>query len=360
MISVIVIVAVVCIGALQLYWSKVSQENVKAYRNCDMKLAGPDEKIMFTSIIRNHLFLPVMYANYFESYPMEADVVIEKGQKQGQVSRTSFYQNVQYRMYMMPHSIFHGRVAVSFKKRGVYNVDKYYVETGDVLGFKTNVTSREHENQIVVMPRCCKDDIVIQALGGFLGDISVRRFILEDPVLTIGFRDYTGHEPMKNISWVQTARNSQLMVKQFDHTVDANVGVVLLYEELLDKDSMEDCLEITRLVCEKLEERHIPYAFYSNGDVIEVEEGLGRGHLHTIMRGLGATHTFVYCAMEEVIDKIKRNNRANRSYIVISPELKPEKKAKLKEIERYSDVMPLYLQGNGERFLKHQQEVGLW
>ena len=49
-------------------------------------------------------------------------------------------------------------------------------------------------------------DSSADVLSGFLGDVSVRRFIYEDPVLTTGFREYTGREPMKHISWTQSAR----------------------------------------------------------------------------------------------------------------------------------------------------------
>ena len=71
----------------------------------------------------------------------------------------------------------------------------------------------------------------------------MNRFIMEDPVLRLGYRDYTGREPIKQISWTQTARMGRMMVSCQDYTVERTVTVMLnrtqlrtqfyLYAELL-------------------------------------------------------------------------------------------------------------------------------
>ena len=81
---------------------------------------------------------------------------------------------------------------------------------------------------------------------------------MEDPVLTIGYLDYTGREPMKKISWMHSAKVGKLMVKNSDYTVDANAAIVLNLASGSAKEK-EKCLEIVRTVCEKLEEEKIPY-----------------------------------------------------------------------------------------------------
>ena len=53
------------------------------------------------------------------------------------------------------------------------------------------------------MPRRAASPSFDMLLGGMIGDISVNRFIFEDPMLTIGFSDYTGREPMRDISWTR-------------------------------------------------------------------------------------------------------------------------------------------------------------
>ena len=55
----------------------------------------------------------------------------------------------------------------------------------------------------------------------------MRRFILDDPSLLVGYREYTGREPMKQISWNQTAKTGRLTVRQNDHTTDRIAMVIV-------------------------------------------------------------------------------------------------------------------------------------
>ena len=150
---------------------------------------------------------------------------------------------------------------------------------------------------MVVAPREAEDQRLTDVLSGFLGDVSVRRFIHEDPVLTTGFREYTGREPMKQISWTQSARGRGLVVKNFDHTAEPRVSVLLNAdtqagnrEELLEK-----CCSMARTVCRILEEQGVPYDFATNADLAgaigggsrEVGEGLGASHFTAVLDCLG-------------------------------------------------------------------------
>lgn len=169
--------------------------------------------------------------------------------------------------------VFTGRLINSFSlpKRGVYRGGRYFIETGDFLGFRSYVRSEKLSSKITVMPRKCEDEQVIRALGGYIGDISVRRFIIKDPILNICFREYTGHEPMKMISWPQSVRAGKLMVKNNDYTVDMNVAIVLnMYTG--SNAEKEKCLEIVRTVCEQIEANRVPYSFFCNGDIREKKE----------------------------------------------------------------------------------------
>ncbi len=64
--------------------------------------------------------------------------------------------------------------------------------------------------------------------GALLGDISVRRWIVDDPpLMTIGIREYTGNEPERYIHWPSSMKHNKLMVKNFDFTTDNSVLIAL-------------------------------------------------------------------------------------------------------------------------------------
>lgn len=57
-------------------------------------------------------------------------------------------------------------------------------------------------------------------LGGFLGELSVNRYLYEDPILTAGYRSYTSGDPMRSIAWKQSVQGQGLMVKKWDYTTE--------------------------------------------------------------------------------------------------------------------------------------------
>lgn len=203
------------------------------------------------------------------------------------------------------------------------------------------------------MPRPWEDPQMALTLGGYLGEISVRRFLFEDPVLTIGVRDYTGSEPLKQIAWKQTARAGKLQVKNYDYTVDVNVTVLLNLEGL--PAEQESCFRIARTVCETLERRRIPYEFCGNGDLFGprgelnwYSEGLGAQHYRTLMYALGQSRGLVYHSFVQMAERCRRRGRRSCGYIVITPPLRQQDQEALRTLRRLSETEPCLLIGRAE------------
>ena len=170
----------------------------------------------------------------------------------------------------------------------------------------------------------------VTALGGFLGDISVRRFLMEDPVLTLGFRDYTGTEPQKAISWKQSARLNRLVVKRYDYTLEPSVTVLLNVEcrgEDADAKLIERAFSLARSVCELLEGKRIKYDFITNATTAgalglwsSVTEGLGSAHLGAILEGLGRATYDRTEPFEATVKRAARRAEAGRSHVIVTPQ----------------------------------------
>ena len=172
--------------------------------------------------------------------------------------------------------------------------------------------------------------LLAMLLGGMIGDISVNRFIFEDPMLTIGFSDYTGREPMRDISWTQSARLGRMMVKNYDHTLDLSATVILNVEYPKDIDFrpelIEKCFSAGRTVCEALEAKRIKYGVLTNatssgalGLWSQVGDGLGRSHLMSILEGLGRATYSCTMPFSRLADLASRKNEDGRYYVVITP-----------------------------------------
>ena len=310
----------------------------------DMRLVEPGEEITMSSQLANSARFPVMYINLSESLFPESKVNEEESWISTHLTRGIDSLSAKYRLYLLPDQKFSKQIHFSLPRRGVFNNLKYYLEVGDFLGFRSEVKTYPQKGEIVVMPRYSDNEKELETLGGFIGEISVRRFILEDPVLTIGVRDYTGREPLKNISWYQSARMGKLQVKKPDYTVDTNVAI-LLDMESNDKEALEECLRLVRSACQQLEDKHIPYSFLSNGDTGQLTEGMGKIHINSIMERLGRSRLFCVEPFNSYVEKCLRDNHDNRSYIVITADVTDRNEWGIRQLQRYSDHEICILKG---------------
>ena len=354
MISLFVLLLGAVVLAIQFRHARSCLKHLVYQNELDRELAEPDQIVTLSSSVRNLGNVPAFYVNLLEALPATARLEEDERWRRLHLQQVLSEPCCTSKLFLLPHRRYTRQVRFSLPDRGSYSFGKYYVAVGDFLGFRTQCKSGEIGRKIVVMPRRWEHPGLALTLGGYLGDISVRRFLFEDPVLTIGVRDYTGSEPMKQISWKHSARSGSLMVKNFDYTVDANVTVLLN----LDGGSAADrecCFRITRSVCEILERRHIPYEFYGNGDLRSPQgelnwlaEGLGSRHFRALMYALGQSKGRSLFSFPRMVENCMKKRRRSRGYIVVSPPLRQEDREALRALRRAAETEPCLLIGAAE------------
>jgi len=252
-------------------------------------------------------------------------------------------------LYMMPRQRLTRRTPFSMEKRGRYVFLGAELGGGDFLGFSERRKRADAEQEVIILPKRL-DSLDVSALpGGLLGDMSVNRFIHEDPMLTLGFREYTGREPMKLISWTQSARMGQMMVKNLDHTMERTATVLLNMDTFAfgtyGEELMEKSFSLARGVCEALEDARIPYTFLTNaalaganGMTGEVGDGLGKAHLQPILEALGRATYENTGRVWSLVDRASKMSGEGRSHILITPMRNDLERAELENLERRAGV----------------------
>ena len=240
-------------------------------------------------------------------------------------------------VYLMPRQRLTRRTAVSMPERGWYTFNGATLLGGDFLGLREKALRVELEREVVVLPRPSQSPEISRILGGFTGDTSVQRFILEDPMLTMGFHEYTGHEPMKQIAWGLSAKVGSWMVRTYDHTVERVATVILNVDTFAfgtyGHNRLEQCYSMARALCEALEAQRVPYSFLTNiqpeGSAIsgEVSDGLGEAHLKPILEILGRAGYEAREKQAALMDRAAKRAERGRKIILITPvrdDLHPE------------------------------------
>lgn len=158
--------------------------------------------------------------------------------------------------------------SISFEKRGVYSFPSGLLRRGDFLGLKEKIKTLEPDCSVMIYPRAAESEAVRAALSNFCGELQAERWLIRDPILTLGIREYTGNEPMKTISWSQTAHRGELTVKEFDYTREVSCAVLLnTYGAWMKEDYPDRCCSLARAVCENLAESGISLEFFTNSQL---------------------------------------------------------------------------------------------
>lgn len=163
-------------------------------------------------------------------------------------------------------------------KRGVYKLHGCEMLMSDFLGFYNPKDTKVVDKEIVVYPSRLENNEFNMVLSSIMGRISVKKNIFEDPTLILGYRDYTGIEPLKSISWSQTAKRGNLIVKQYDCTQEPYVIIVLdsSYKNDFGRTHryLEGCYSIVRGMSEVLMEKGISYMFITNNKLVGENNGI--------------------------------------------------------------------------------------
>lgn len=333
----ILVIFLILLGVAQFFWARLSAEKLHIRCFADHILAEPEEVVAWKAEVENRGLLPILFVRLREDFPNAAKLHADETWME--LHRIDSFQrwHIEEKFSQMPRQRSKRTLRISFADRGVYEIGRYHLAAGDLLGFSEYGFSGPG-TELVIMPRRSENMGAIQALGGFLGDISVRRYILEDPILTVGFREYTGREPMKAISWTRTAAAGTMQVKQYDYTAEQTVQV-LLNVEGASEEALEECFRLTRSVCETLERRKIPYAFRTNGNlpgpvgkVFYLADGLGSTHLSTILYGLGKADSTCFFSLRYLVTNTLSHRRSNEAYILITPRPDDQAQACIREL----------------------------
>lgn len=288
-------------------------------------LVEPEEEFEALSTLTNTSRRFVPFIKIMEFFPKEtlcqsAGIELKKEARD--------YLKYMHSAFLTPRSKLSRRIKLALPKRGRYIFSGAELSGGDYLGLKEKAKRIDLYKEVVVYPKRVHTPEIMSAMGGLMGDVSVRRFIMEDPVITIGIREYTGQEPMKSISWAHSAKSGQLMVKQYDHTIEPAISVMLDVENDGSKEAeelVEKAMSIARTVCEDLEEKKMKYEFITNATTSDsfsrwsyVSENAGLRHISYILEGLGrASHSHMEPFIKTAESFISKGN-TEKSIVIIT------------------------------------------
>lgn len=305
---------------------KYSLKNLIIKRELSKTVVEIDEEFEITVAFENNKFYPVTFIQTEEKYPS----VINYKKGQHIRNKDNVYNTIS--LFIMPYQRVIRKYKVYADKRGTYSIGDITVNVGDFLGLKVYTTQIICPEEFVVLPQRLNLNNYMVLSGDYNGDISVRRWIIEDPVLITGINEYTGFEPLKTIHWPSSLKCGKLMVKKFDYTTDEKVMIVVNIECCkpfwinIDHDKIEKCISTARSLMESFEDEGIPYGFASNSQISGmyndssfVSPGWGDYHLYNLLEVLGRCDYSISMSFEDHLKKLLNINLKYSTCVLITP-----------------------------------------
>ena len=301
--------------ALGLQW--FSLRNASDHRNLryeckpSVRACEPGEEFLVLSNVSNLGLRPSPSVRIEEHFPLNLNVLESEQYNVKWLTKD-------YRIYYST-VVLHGRQQIkrslraSIPQRGEYCFSYADFYAGDFLGFREYAYRMENDSRIVIYPAKLESTELLKTFSDALDDLARKKHLLEDPISVCGYREYTGLEPLRHISWKQSAVHNTLIVKRFDPVWQQTVLIALDtdihggFDEYLKQ--LERCFSLTRSVCEGLEQQNIAYQLVTNaaitGEISSFSSNGGMGGSYRkILYALGSAGKGSIASVEELLDAL--------------------------------------------------------
>lgn len=238
-------------------------------RHFSQKSAFEGQKVELIEGMRNEKLLPVPWLRAESRIPRE--LAFEKEQMDAhEVSGGLYHKSI---FFLPPMSRITRHHEISLRKRGVYDAGSVALTAGDLFSLARSERQEELDCGIVVYPRILSEDELPDPANRWLGEAVVKRWIMPDPFLVNGIRDYRAGDTLRDVHWRASARTGELCVKVRDYTSDPRALVILNVQTSeaqwadvggQDVETMEQGIRIAATLCTRALAGGMDAGFASN------------------------------------------------------------------------------------------------
>ncbi|MEK3714992.1 DUF58 domain-containing protein [Paenibacillus sp. FSL R7-0333] len=119
---------------------------------------------------------------------------------------------------------------ITCRERGLFVLETATMTTGDLFGLSRSAKTFPLHLELLVYPGLLRFHDLPLPVHSWLGELPVKRWIVEDPFLTAGTREYSAGDSLASINWKATARTGSMQVHQKDYTADSRLVICLNVE----------------------------------------------------------------------------------------------------------------------------------
>ncbi len=261
------------VGLQEKLYEKYIFAGLELKREFDQHGAFPGDIVDYKLSVTNKKLLPLTWLCLEERIPLQLE--LQEDDLTEPYSEISYLHRLIYSI--LPYQRVNRRYKIKCLKRGYYELRDASITSTNLLGTKTYTEELERTAAIAVYPSIRELSDSFIPVNTMMGDFSVNRWIMDDPMMIIGVREYQSTDSFKSINWKLTAKNQRLLVNKYDHTADKKIMLFINLDKteyLMESDEvdlMEEALEIGASIAVKLIESGVPTGVATNGVCVGVD-----------------------------------------------------------------------------------------
>lgn len=157
-------------------------------------------------------------------------------------------------------------------KRGIFTTENVTLISGDLLNYQVESIPVRVDASLTVYPGTVDIDNLFVPVNLLQSDRPVNRWIVDDPFIVAGSREYSSGDPLNRVHWPSTAKTGTLMIKKNEFTSQRSMTVLLnmqsqLYEyaDTINKDVAELGIKVAATLFDTCLKDGVPVRLGTNG-----------------------------------------------------------------------------------------------
>lgn len=235
---------------------------------------------------------------------------------------------------------------------------------GSLLG-----SSGEHfqefktDTSLYVYPKPANIKEILLPSHSWQGDYVVRRWIIEDPFIIQGVREYKETDSLNRINWKATARVGHLQVNQYAFTAQSKLVIYLnvdtretQWTKTSEEDMVERGISWAAAIAQHALSNCIETGFGSNGflkymekEPVRIKPALHAGQMEMIYQAMARlvilrSVTFYTFLEQDVVKGVSKQD-----YLIITSYVDEKIQAQIDRLREFGNSVEVLLLGNKEK-----------
>nr|WP_274364937.1 MULTISPECIES: DUF58 domain-containing protein [unclassified Paenibacillus] len=216
--------------------------------------------------------------------------------------------------------------------RGYYRLDTATMTAGDPVGLNSVSRRFPLSLELLVYPSAVALEELPLPNHSWLGELAVRRWIVEDPFLSSGVREYRPGDPLQSVNWKATARTGALQVHKKDYTADHRLMICLNFETsetmwkaVIDPPRIELGIRYAASVAAYAIGNGIETGLLCNGriktgtkEAVRIDPFGGSGQLTDLLAAMAKLELETAAALDWLLEQEVRSGAQDTDYLIIT------------------------------------------